>query len=522
MENKSGISKRYIYLTILIVSATVLFLAVKDLYFFDEDIFVVNRNNEFMSQNWQRSLICKLTFWADNYFYGTSPLGYHVTNLLFHILDTILAVSVFEELLKIGKNNFTQFQQTSARLMFFILFLLTPVHSEPVCYILARGGSVVTFFNLLSILFFLKAEFQNKILLVFSLLSFLAALFCYEISWMLPLIIFSISIYLWYNKFAKIFPQKKLVLFTLPYFIVFAGWFIIKVVFVDKLEVSDYNTKNLFSINFATFFKNNGVLFLRNFIPPIKNTSVFLIVSSFFILGVIAGLIKLLKINKQIFSLSVLLILLTILSFSAVSVIGIDSHDSESERYIYFSSAFALMLLSVLLIMLIKNKIVLSITFFILVAVYSFSLFKTINYYREAAVFSTKYLTALNNQKADKTNFFMINLPSQYHGALLFRARSRLNDNHTGSITTLNEFMLYLHQVKAVKYITLSTYEITKIPEAVRVYEKPFDSVRNYLVQEKIKFSDSTITTQKNETYPFLEATSAIVILKDSALVIFK
>jgi hypothetical protein len=82
--------------------------------------------------------------------------------------------------------------------------------------------------------------------------------------------------------------------------------------------------------------------------------------------------------------------------------------------------------------------------------------------------------------------------------------------------------MLYLHQVKAVKYITLSTYEITKIPEAVRVYEKPFDSVRNYLVQEKIKFSDSTITTQKNETYPFLEATSAIVILKDSALVIFK
>ena len=79
-------------------------------------------------------------------------------------------------------------------------------------------------------------------------------------------------------------------------------------------------------------------------------------------------------------------------------VFGIDSHDSESERYIYFSSVFALMSLAVLLVMLIKNKFMLLTAIGMLCSFYACSLFKTINYYKAAGNFSKKYLQTLDKK----------------------------------------------------------------------------------------------------------------------------
>ena len=222
-----------------------IFLGVKNLFFFDEDVFVTAINGDFMSHIWQRSLIVKLSFKADYLLWGTNPYGYHLTSLFLHLINAVLAMWVLKELLKFGK-YFTQFQLTVIPVIFFTLFLFTPIHSEPLCYILARGGSVVSLFCC-CILFFLRSQQYNIILLGCSLLSFLLALFSYEISWLLPLIILSITGFLAYVKSE---PFKKYIPVVVLYFLVFIAWFSIKVVFIDKLVVSDYNDGNLFKTGY--------------------------------------------------------------------------------------------------------------------------------------------------------------------------------------------------------------------------------------------------------------------------------
>ncbi len=114
-------------------------------------------NNDFMQDVWQRSFIVKLTFIADNFITGKNAAGYHYTNLVLHLVNALFAFLVFKELLKLTTNYLNQFQLTIVTITFLILFLITPIHSEPLAYILARGGTVVGLFGLISILLFLKS-----------------------------------------------------------------------------------------------------------------------------------------------------------------------------------------------------------------------------------------------------------------------------------------------------------------------------------------------------------------------------
>jgi hypothetical protein len=519
MKNKLTINERYIYFVVFFIAALLLVFRLKDLFFFDEDIFVVNKNAYFFRQIWQRGFFCKLTYLIDNYFFCKNPRGYHMVNLAFHFVNAILGTLVLKEFIKLCQSHFTNFQVKIIPIIFVAVFLFTPMHSEPLCYILARDGLVVTFFCLLSVLFFIKAGFKNKWFIFFSVLFFIGALFTYEISWVLPVIILSVTVFM---ACVKKQPIKKVVAAPLLYFIFFAAWFIFKVVIADKFEISDYRNDDLFNINFLTLLKNNTILFLRNFIPPFKNGAVFLCISLLFVITLICCLYKIVKVNKQISLLCLLLFVLTFFSFSAVAILGIDSHDSESERYIYFSSTFAVMLLAVVFAMLINNKAMLIAVIAILIVLYGLLLYKTINRYREGAVFANKYLTILNNNKPGKKTIYIINQPAQYYGALLFRAKSRIDGNTKNSVTVLNEFMGYLYPDNKSMFITLSVKELSIPPVAIYIYNKPIDSINVYFPFPKINLKDTIIITQNGETFPFVKKASAIVALKDSALFIFQ
>jgi hypothetical protein len=519
MKSNGSINRRYIYVVVLFTATLLLAFSVTSLFFFDEDIFVVNSNGDFFKQIWQRGLICKLTYLSDNYFFGKNPGGYHIINLVFHLADAILGTLVLKEFIKLCHDYFTVFQVKIIPFIFFTLFLVSPIHSEPLCYILARDGSMVTFFCLLSVLFFIKADFKNNGWFFFSLLFFLCALFTYEISWTLPVITLSIAVFKGYIKKQ---PLKKNIAVPALCFIFFAAWFIIKVVLTDKFEVSDYRNQDLFSISFLTLLKNIALLFLRNFIPPFKSTAIFLFISAFFIIALTAGIYKIFREKRQLFFLCILLVALTFFGFLAVAIIGIDTHDSESERYIYFSSIFAVMLLAVVLATVINNKVILIAAVATLTFLYGLSLFKTINHYKEGGVFANKYLTILNNNKPDKKTIYIINQPAQYYGALLFRAKSRIDGNTKNSVTVLNEFMSYLYPDNKSMFITLSAKELVIPPVTINIYNKPMDSIGVYFPSAKINLNDTVIVTQKGEIFPFIKSTSAIVALKDADLFIFE
>ena len=518
MKTIPVIPLRYLYGTFLLIATILFFVLAKDLFFYDEDIFVTNTASDFLTQLWQRGIVCKASYWADNYFYGNHPFWYHTTNFVLHIANTFLATLVLIELLKACKSHFTHFQLKFIPLIFFVFFLFSPVHSEPLGYILARCGTLVSFFCLLSILFFLKSQLKNKTFIFYSLLFFFIALFTYEISWMLPVVMVGIVVFLSYIKKEKL---QKNILVTLPYFFLFCAWFIIKVVFIDKFIVSDYADADLFKINLVSLVKNTGTLFLRNFIPPFKNSVNFVASAIIFILLMTVALIKLFFYNRKIFLLSIMLLAITFLSFAAVVTLGIDTHDSESERYIYFSSCFALMFVAVIMAVLVKNRVILFVMTAVLVTWYSFTLFTTINYYNRAGAFSTKYIAAIHQIKNIPATVFLINLPAQYNGALLYRAKSRIAGNTKNSITTLNEFMQYLYKDTVTKYVALSNTELFTVPMVLNIYQKPMDSLAFYFPAANVNVYNTAITTQKGETFSFVKAKSAFIALKDSGLFIF-
>lgn len=521
MKSNSTIKHSYLFGSILVVAGIVFFFSVKNLFFFDEDIFVADGSSGFFKRIWQRVPVCKFTYLSENFFFGTNPTGYHLTNLLFHLADAVLGLLVLQRLLKLCDAFFTPFQLTAIPFVFFIIFLCSPIHSESLCYILARDGSMVAFFCLLSIFFYLKSDLKNKNFLLLSLLSFFAALFTYEISWLLPFIILSITIFWCCIKQLAI---KKNLLFALPFFVLFAVWFLIKVVFIDKMEISDYKDEELFKINSLTLFKNNAVLFLRNFIPPLKNTRIFLSASALFVLSLITGLFKMYKTKKTVFFFCMLLILLVFFGFSATVLIGIDSHDSESERYIYFSSCFAAMLMAMLLVSIIQNKWILITIVCMICSTYYFILNKTMNYYNHAGAFSKYYMSLVKSNVKNEKTVILINLPSQHHGALMFRAKSRINGNVKNSLTTFNEFMIYMYpQTKDnAQFITLSSAEINTIPGTVTVCKKSLDSVNYYYPAQQINLNDGTIITDKLESFKFSKSQTVVIALKDSCLYIFK
>ncbi|NOT90120.1 hypothetical protein [Ferruginibacter sp.] len=518
MKNQPAINYRYTYLLILVIAAIALSVAVNDLFFFDEDVFVIGGNGVFLQNLWQRSVIVKLTFIADNFIWAKNPVGYHYTNLILHLANAILALSVLKQLLKLISNYVSKFQQIATQYIFFILFLISPVHSEPLCYILARGGSVVAFFSLLSVLFFFKSNYTNKLLLFFSVVSFLFALFSYEVSWMVPFVILSIVVFSNYIKGESIVKKAWV---AIPYFLVFAIWFIVKVVVIDKMVVSDYKDEDLFSIGFATMVKNSSVLFLRNFIPPFKNAIIFLSVSIVFIVTLFIGLFLLYKKHRQIFYFSVLLIILTVFGYAATVVFGIDSHDSESERYVYFSSVFALMLLSVLIAALIRNKVAFFAVLLTLCCCYCASLFTTINSYRAAGNFSKMYLQQIDKKINTNSSVFFVNMPSQHNGALLFRAKSRIGGNTNDSISVMQEYLSYLYN-KSNVCITLSSKELCKVPERLTVLEKPVDSIFTFFPEIKFNKQDLRITAEKSNSFSFEKNNSIVVALQDSVLYFFK
>jgi len=112
------------------------------------------------------------------------PFGYHLTNLIFHTLASILVFLLVELLIK---NGFISFYSA-------LLFSVHPVHTGAVSFISGRVDVIPPAFLLLSLVLFLKYVFDKKIIFyMFSLVSFSVALLTKEMVVTLPVIVICID-----------------------------------------------------------------------------------------------------------------------------------------------------------------------------------------------------------------------------------------------------------------------------------------------------------------------------------------
>ncbi|MFA5410918.1 MAG: tetratricopeptide repeat protein [Candidatus Omnitrophota bacterium] len=125
------------------------------------------------------------SYLADYSFWKLDPFGYHLTNIMLHILASIL---IFALMKLIAKNN-------EIALLTGLLFLVHPVHTEVTSYISGRADSLAAVFLLASFILYIKhgiaalGKVKSKLYFLFSVLFFIFALLAKEAALVYPFIL---------------------------------------------------------------------------------------------------------------------------------------------------------------------------------------------------------------------------------------------------------------------------------------------------------------------------------------------
>ena len=178
--------------------------------------------------------VVTLSYMVDYFFWKLNPLGYHLVNILLHILNAIL---LYLFVLLLFKNN-------SLALISSLFFCTHPINTAAVNHISFREELLVVFFFLSAFILFIKYKNYHGLkktgLYLGSCLLFSLALFSKEIAVTFPLMIMLYDFYFEFNtNIKKIISSLKsrylgyiivTIFYLVIYFFVFAP--------IDKMSAS--------------------------------------------------------------------------------------------------------------------------------------------------------------------------------------------------------------------------------------------------------------------------------------------
>ena len=170
-----------------------------------EKVHLFNMFNN--SYNGMYQPVVMITFAINYAMHGLQPEGYHLTNLLFHLLNIIL-LFIFVKML---------FRNNTLAAIIALIFAIHPLHVESVSWITERKDVVYAFFYLSSLimyLWYIQSDFRKRFLFL-AFLFFLFSLFSKTNAVTLPLIMIAIDMY--YNR-----PKNRMAIFEKVFFLLFS------------------------------------------------------------------------------------------------------------------------------------------------------------------------------------------------------------------------------------------------------------------------------------------------------------
>lgn len=380
------------------------------LYFLADDFVHIplSADNTFYDVTWLRP-VSRISLWLNAHIFGMGYVSFYLTNLAFHFINAIL---IYFLAIKIKRFFFEDSNQHN----FFpflsaILFLVYSSHAESIFWIVGRGGSLVTVFIQLSLIFYFS---EKKVNYFFSYLFFAIALFTYELAWALPL---CISFFELCDKF--IIQTKKINYKFLVYWAILFIYFFIRY-FILKGELNDYEAGAYLHLDLQGLLYHFFTALSRVFVPAFENPLLFsfITVLTFFFFFIL--FIKFYKQNKK--NILFVFICLVALCIYLIPILakGANTHNSEAERFIYLASIFWCFIIA-FLVSLLKNvplKFVLS---SIVITIQLFFFYSSSNDYKYGA-YVTKYIVDEVNKLPNTDTLHLQNLPSAYRGAIIFRS----------------------------------------------------------------------------------------------------
>ena len=174
-----------------------------------------------------------LSYYLDAILWGPNPVGFHLSNLLIHVLNAFLVYALTCRL--VHYPGLTAAGQKREELLAGCLFLLHPSHTEAVSWISGRVDLLATFFflaSLLSYVSYLRAERLSHLILANC--SFLLALLAKESAACLPVVALVVGVYIGWERHGQD-PARRALKAAAPFFFTLAGYIALRAVVLGSL-----------------------------------------------------------------------------------------------------------------------------------------------------------------------------------------------------------------------------------------------------------------------------------------------
>ena len=214
--------------------------------------------------------------YALNYSWGgLNVFGYHLVNVLIHIVNTCLVCLLLALLLKTAVHN--QAEKIPNKFFFAyctaLIFLCHPMQTQAVSYIAQRGTTLSAFFYLLTVIFYIKSRINNFYYYLSILSMYLGALSKENIV-TAPVLIFFYEVFLnGMNRNGIVPALKRLV----PYFlaVVLVFFFLQSEKRMAMVALKQQLAEGYFSWNYFLTEINVLISYLRLFILPLNQSHVY-------------------------------------------------------------------------------------------------------------------------------------------------------------------------------------------------------------------------------------------------------
>lgn len=372
----SNIKSSYCYILIAVVTLVVFLNTFQNDFVFDDESVVQNNTSitslsiipkYFTGEEGFHKVIGKYyrpivsaTYAIDYALYGLSPKGFHITNVIIHLIASLLLFKIFYLLFAKSKYG------SLISLVVTLLFVVHPIHTEAVSWVSGRTDSIVTLFFFASFLYYIKfsnSENSNTKFLFLSVVYYFIGLLSKEMIVTMPVIILLYD-FVYLKKPLSYFKQN------IKTYLLFAGvtifYFIIRYLALkdvpDRLNYMYFVGKDM-SVVLLTMLKTIPVYFKLLFYPvnllyhyngvlPDSNSfDTNVILSLLFVIAMIAGVIILYKKESKI-SFALLFFLVTLTPVMNV----IPTMNFMAERFLYLTSFALSLTMGVLIVKYINEK----------------------------------------------------------------------------------------------------------------------------------------------------------------------
>lgn len=280
---------------------------------------------------------------SDYLVWGGNGLGFHLSNLIFHLLSTVsvffIAAKLETLLADQDKNHQSAWQKNLYGFFAAATFGLYPLHPEAVCWITGRVDTVVTAFFSFSFLLYLKyRQSGNRFFVIASLTMMALSLASKEMAVVLPILLVSFELLHPDSKSKNVLSR---LLATLPFWLLLLAYFLLRRLALGTF-VGGYD--NSLQIGDWGHYLNTWLHGLRMFALPLNRnlvatsdplTYMFSAASLIMLLAVITNLLASRKLSRLfLFNFS-----FVFLAFLPVYKVFAIANDLQGSRLAYLSSA---------------------------------------------------------------------------------------------------------------------------------------------------------------------------------------